>query len=517
MPSPRLLPPALAFCILPLAPVARATPNILLLIADDYGIDSCSLYNTTGASQALIPNITALAQSGVRFTQAWAQPVCSPTRACLITGRHAFRTGVGGVIGTGGPSLSASEFTLPEAFAAHPELGYSVASFGKWHLATAANSPATIGGWPHYAGNLQGGLASYTSWAKTVDGTTTTVTTYATTDLVDDVIAWTSAQDPEKPWFAWVAFNAPHTPFHKPPDDLHSYDSLSGTAADINANPRPYYEAATEAMDTEIGRLLATIDLAHTIVIFLGDNGTPIQVLQSPYTDRRGKDTIYEGGVHVPLIIAGPGIVQPGRADATLTHVVDLYATILELAGIDVAATVPAGITLDSRSLVPALTATPADRSPYLFAQNFGAATNTARGGRRIRDDRYALLAFLDGHESLYDLATDPYEYTDLLANGLSTEAAAHYHALTLALGGFQNELAAPAVTSLAHDGTRLTLTVPAETGVTYQLWRGATPDALASAPLDTAEIVDDGTTVTLTDPAADTDRYFYRVVATKP
>lgn len=496
-------------------PAFAGSPNILLLIADDYGVDSSPLYNTSGASVAPTPNLVALAQSGVLFKNAYVNPVCSPTRACLITGRHGFRTGIGQVIGSGTPTLSASEFTLPEAFAAHAERGYSLSAFGKWHLDTGAATPNTIGGWPHYAGNLNGGLASYTNWSKTIDGTTSTVTTYATTDVVNDTIAWIAAQGPT-PWFAWVAFNAPHTPFHKPPNALHSYDALSGLQSDINAHPRSYYEAMTEALDTEIGRLLASVDRENTVIIFMGDNGTPPQVLQLPYTDRRSKSTIYEGGVHVPLVVSGPGVVSAGRSSDALVHAVDLYATILELVGINAATTVPAGTVLDSHSFVSVLTDTGAPNR-YLYAECFGTSANTATAGRRIRDERYELLAFLDGHQAFYDLSTDPYESADLLLGTLTADQQSHYNALTLAFGGFQNVLAAPVLSTLARGTNRLTLTVPAETGVTYQLWRGLTPDDLASAPLTNAEIVIADGVVTLTDPAADADRYFYRIVATKP
>src|SRR6185436_9171668 len=168
-------------------------PNILLIIADDYGADSSSLYNTnSSASLPPTPNIVALARSGVLFRNAYANPVCSPTRACLLTGRHGFRTGIGDVItGPGSTTLTAAEFTLPEAFAANASLGYQLAHFGKWHLNNAAASPNNIGGWPHFAGSLIGALANYTNWTKTINGVSTSgYSVYATTDLVNDAIAW---------------------------------------------------------------------------------------------------------------------------------------------------------------------------------------------------------------------------------------------------------------------------------------------------------------------------------------
>src|SRR6185436_5235016 len=113
--------------------------------------------------------------------------------------------------------------------------------------------------------------------------------------------------------------------------------------------------AMIEAMDTEIGRLLAGVNRTNTDIIFLGDNGSTPNTLQPPYPSGRGKSTLYEGGIKVPMIIAGPVVVNPNRTNATLVHAVDLFATILELAGTSERATVPAGVTIDSRSIVPAL------------------------------------------------------------------------------------------------------------------------------------------------------------------
>src|SRR3954454_23674972 len=128
-------------------PVFGAQQNILLIIADDYGADSSSLYNSTnnGASLPPTPNIESLARAGVVFKNAYANPICSPTRACLITGRFGFRTGIGDVIvGPGSAVLTSAEFTLPQAFAANSGLGYQLAQFGKWHLNNAPNSPNNI-------------------------------------------------------------------------------------------------------------------------------------------------------------------------------------------------------------------------------------------------------------------------------------------------------------------------------------------------------------------------------------
>lgn len=254
----------LAVILLAMVSAARAGNNVLLIIADDFGIDSQSLYNATPGATAPTPNINALAASGVRFSNASACPVCSPTRACMITGRLGFRTGVGeAVTAAAGNSLTASELTLPEVISQNSGLRIQTACFGKWHLnaggpAATANAPNTIGGWPHYAGSTAGVLTSCTNWSKTTNGVTSTSSAYATTDVVNDAVAWISARNTaNQQWVAWVAFNAPHIPFHAPPASLHSY----------GANPATNllkYRAAVESMDTEMGRLLLSVNAADT-------------------------------------------------------------------------------------------------------------------------------------------------------------------------------------------------------------------------------------------------------------
>ena len=496
--------------------IAAAAQNILLIIADDYGVDSSSLYNTnSSASLPPTPAIASLAQSGVLFRNAYAYPVCSPTRSCLITGRYGFRTGIGDVIvGAASPMLTAAEFTLPEAFAANASLGYQLAHFGKWHLNNAPASPNTIGRWPHFAGSLIGALASYTNWSKTVDGVSNITTNYATTDLVNDALAWIQGQG-TKPWFAWIAFNARHTPLHKPPNNLcPHYTTLSGTAADINAHPRLYFEAMVEAMDTEMNRLLAGVDRANTHILFLGDNGTAGQVIQPPFPSTRGKSTLYEGGIHVPFIIAGPAVVNPGRTNTTLVNAVDVFATTLDLAGINMSNTVPAGVTLDSKSLVPTLQSN-TRLSRYAYAEIFGSNIATNEGGRALRDDQFKLLRFSDRHEEFYDLTSDPYEATNLLANPLTATQLGHYYNLTIALGDYQNILTPPAITTWSQANHQFTITLQRSTNLTYSLWRAPILDPLAWSPLTNAIAVTNSlTTLTLTDPAANANASFYRVMA---
>ncbi|MBI3882644.1 MAG: sulfatase-like hydrolase/transferase, partial [Verrucomicrobia bacterium] len=267
-----------------------AQPNILLIIADDIGADSSPLYNSTtnGATFPPTPTIDSLAKRAVVFRNAWACPECSPSRAAMLTGRYPFRTGVPDAIAQGDTAvLSATEYTLPKAFS-NSAPNYHLAHFGKWHLALGANTPKTTGGWSNYVGCLSGALVtSYTNWTKTSNNVQTTgYTNYATTDLVNDATNWIATRG-TNPWFAWIAFNAPHAPLHVPPTNLApGYATNTGVTAN-----RRQFEAMMQALDTETARLLTAVDTNNTHIIFLGDNGTQNNVLQPPYPSGRGKSS----------------------------------------------------------------------------------------------------------------------------------------------------------------------------------------------------------------------------------
>lgn len=419
-----------------LAPMPRALSanNILIIIADDLGVDSFPLTASVGVPVPPMPNITALKNSGVLFRNASAHPTCSPTRASILTGRHPFRTGIGAQLtSAASPQLLASEFTIPDAFAANSALGYSLAMFGKWHLNSGAgtdDTPRTIGGWPHFAGTISGALPDYSSWSKVLNGTASATTNYATTDTANDVIAWIQSRPSGTPWLAWAAFNSPHAPLHFPPNELHSYDA----AATTNRNQ---YEAMCEALDTEVGRVIAAVNLSNTTVIFLGDNGTPLNVIQSPYTAAHSKETLYAGGTRVPLIVAGAGVVSPNRESTVPVNAADIYTTVLELAGINVASTQPTTKPVDSKSLLPILQNT-TDVARTGFSQMFSADLSTAVSGRTITSAAgYTLIQFDDGSEEFYATATDANQTTNLLGSTISNAAASAYAELKLALSAY--------------------------------------------------------------------------------
>jgi len=405
--------------------------NILLIIADDLGLDASACYQI-GQNVANTPNIQGLCDRGVVFRNAWVNPICSATRATLLTGRYAFRTGVGR---TAPPGLQADEFTLPMALDTDPSLGYGHACVGKWHLNTARmGSPQHPNdmGWQHFSGLLSGVLPDYFQYTKVVDGEERAVSNYATTETVDDAINWLAGQN--GPWFLWVAFNAPHEPFHIPPAELHSIDGIGDDPRSVRENPLPYYKAAIEAMDSEMGRLFRAIgpdEMARTHIIYVGDNGTPGRVVQAPFDQTRSKGSIYNGGMQVPLIVAGPAIETPGRAVNALVNGTDLFATIIEMAGLDVAATIPPNVTHDSVSLMPYLRDPNAEPIRGWIMSELFSPQPMATDGKTIRDERYKLIKFSNGNQAFYDLEVDPYEDNDLLLMApLSADHQARYNGL---------------------------------------------------------------------------------------
>ena len=462
---------------------AAQQPNILVLVADDLGTETLAAYGF-GQPTAVTPNLDALARNGLLIRDFWAQPSCSPTRAAIMTGRYAFRTGVRtplradwaglgiseppqmtlstpkeidfsplgplpegqklilqGLTGNpGGSALpspggpGADEYMLPRALKDLPT-PYGTGAFGKWHLGTSANGLGrhpNLAGFDHFSGFPFGGPGSHFAWHHIVNGELSESHGYADQRTVDDAADWINARSDE-PWFAWVSFANPHTPIHLPPTGLLPSDSgnLDPDAVSID-NTQPYFLAQVEAMDTLIGQLLDRIppDVLHdTYVIFLGDNGTvEWDDPPDPRDRNKVKGTPYEGGVNVPLIVSGPG-VRGGREKQILGHAVDLFATIIELAGGDVAELMPAGTRLDSVSLKNVLLDpedTTGTRSWAFAEQSLGPSTHDL-----IRNEAYKLILDRNSDaEEFYHLARDPHEINPLALDELSDSDRRNYDEL---------------------------------------------------------------------------------------
>ncbi|MEM9930192.1 MAG: sulfatase-like hydrolase/transferase [Bacteroidota bacterium] len=381
-------------------------PNILLIIADDMGKDATPGFSE-GSIKPNTPNIDALRQDGLVFQNFWSYPTCSPTRSAIITGKYGYRTGVK----QAGDVLSISERTLQRHITEEAEADYTTAIVGKWHL-----SGEEIGATPeafgidHYVGIIRGAVVDYYNWRLAEDGTSQLQTDYTSKVFTDHAIDWVG--DQSEPWFLWLAYNAPHTPYHVPPAEMHSQGTLEAYVD--GTDPTRHYMAAIEAVDYQIGRLLEAIpaeERDNTIIIFIGDNGTPILAAQSPYTGATAKGTLYQGGVNVPMIISGAGVDRSGTDD-NLVSCADLYSTIAELAGLSVSEI------HDSKSFKSLLTSAGSHRD-FQYAES---ATDTEERWA-ISDGRFKLHVNSNGEEELYDLDADPYEGDNLLTGSLSAEA----------------------------------------------------------------------------------------------
>lgn len=398
--------------------------NVILVIADDLGADKLSTHLSE------LPTFSKLVASGVSFSQAWAHPVCSPTRASIYTGLHPCRTGIGWAVGrpdvpAGLPSKAA---TLAELAAAK---GIRSGLFGKWHLGDGTRAPIRRG-WARHDGTLSGaftGGESYCNWTRDSGPNdlggykSETSEDYATKVEVDAALDWLSQGG--CPFWLTLAFHAPHSPYHMP---NATYDGCDPKPP--GASPSDLFLAMTKALDAHLGRLIQGIPSAErgrTLVIVVGDNGTPAEVA-GERREGRMKGSVYSGGLHVPLIVAdlwqltgGGGspdllVGSPGRSSDAMVHAVDLFATISEALGVGQSAA-------DSISLLPLVKrANAAPTRSSNFSQGFYGSPGAAGIARAaLRDAHYKLLFQYEkpvlGEASaryeLYDVA-DKLETTDL-------------------------------------------------------------------------------------------------------
>ena len=374
-------------------------PNILLIIADDMGLDATPGYNI-GSLKPNMPTLQGLMTSGLKFNNLWSNPTCTPTRGTIITGKYGFRTNVTEV----NDNLSTAEISLQKHLD-NTNSGYNHAVIGKWHLSNSASHPVDMG-LNYYAGVLGGGVPSYTNWPLNINGQTSNSTAYATTKFTDLAIDWIDGQS--EPWFLWLAYNAAHTPFHLPPNNLHYQGNLPSDQASVDANPLPYYLAMLEAMDTEMGRLISSMSEAekeNTVIIFIGDNGTTNEVAQE-YNSNRVKGSLYQGGINVPMIISGKNVTRVNDIENALINTTDLFATISELAGNSTSEI------HDSKSFKDLLSSSNTNTRAYVYAER---GDNGATADYTIRNATHKYIYFNDGSERLYNLSTNPLENPNLL------------------------------------------------------------------------------------------------------
>ncbi|MFG0305172.1 MAG: arylsulfatase [Phycisphaerales bacterium JB040] len=417
-------------------PTAR--PNIVLIMTDDQGLGDLSI---TGNPHLETPSIDALARQGVSFSRFYVSPVCSPTRASLMTGRYSYRTRV---VDTwvGRSMMDPGEVTIAEVLR---EAGYATGIFGKWHLGDCYPMRPQDQGFDEVLVHRGGGLAQpseppendrrYTDAILFRNGEPVRTEGYCTDVFFDAALEFIDrSAERGRPFFAYIATNAPHDPYHDVPEALYEKYSAMDLSPQLN-NPERYADdlarvfAMCENIDDNVGRLLARLDersLADdTIVVYLHDNGPRIPHYAAGLRGR--KTTPMEGGIRSPLYIRWPGVLGAGRVVDTHAAHYDLMPTLAELVGLD-GSEVRALCTnpMDGRSLAPLLTGEPAQEAwpdRFLFFQAHRGDTPSPRhnfavvGGRwkLVRSSGFNFEAAPDSSEiMLFDLLADPGERANL-------------------------------------------------------------------------------------------------------
>lgn len=426
----------LLFALILVAFYSIAQRNTILIIADDISPDYFGFYNES-TDTANTPNIRGLLSKGVKFNQAWGSPLCSVTRAGILTGKFPFRTGIGAVItSSASPQIDTSEMSVAKLLKYYSPTKYSTACVGKWHLTLGQPSKYLYPnkcGFDYYSGNFNGAITDYYNYPIISNGVTSTVTAYATTQTVNDAIDWLDTISTNKPFFLWLAFNAPHTPLHIPPSSLTSVTGLTGTTADMNVNGNNYLKAALEALDTEVGRLITYLNanslMDSTNIIFIGDNGNDTRTSHNPIKTK-SKNTLYNYGVRVPMIISGPSVINPFRTSNALVSSTDLFATICEMNNFNnwINYIPSSKMPIDSKSLMPIVNNTSQKANDWIFSQKFTVPVDT-NDGSSIRNQDYHLMRLDDGTEEFYDQTLDPFENNNLI-NVMSAQDLLNYNQL---------------------------------------------------------------------------------------
>lgn len=363
-------------------------PNVIVILADDLGFGDLSAYGNKVFST---PNIDALAQNGVRFTNAYsAQAVCAPSRAGLLTSRYpqsfGFEFNAGEQTGdTGDRGVPGEIPTLAEGMRAN---GYVTGMIGKWHLGTIPGYRPMDRGFDHFFGMFQG-ISNYIAspglrdridfgfwlinggifrWATPIwnDGQVTRVKEYLTDRFTIEARRFIRTQK-DKPFFLYLAYNAPHGPAEAPHDYLKR-------VKDIKPKQVQTYAAMVTALDDGVGAIVEELKAQgiadNTVIIFTSDNGCPIRFNKGAIQHcsngplAYGKGTLFEGGVHVPFIVTGLKGAKPGSTFAGVTSLMDIMPTVENLA----VAGSANGKNLDGVDLTPFLLADSNDNPhPELF------------------------------------------------------------------------------------------------------------------------------------------------------
>jgi arylsulfatase A len=363
------------------AAAAPAKPNVILIMTDDQGYGDLSSHGNT---RLKTPHLDRLASESVEFTNFTVSSVCAPTRASLLTGRYALRCGVHGVTG-GRETMRKGEVTIGRALR---DAGYRTALIGKWHLGENYPYVPHAAGFDEFVGFRLGHWNRYFDSPCERNGKPETLKGYVTDALTDEAIAFIDRHK-ERPFFLYLAYNAPHSPYQVP-------DRYFERHKDLGDPELAAIHAMVENIDDNVGRLLARAG-DNTIVIFLCDNGPQTQRFVSGLRGRKG--TVYEGGTRVPFFLRWPGHAEPGRKVDRLAAHIDVFPTLLDLCGVEARP-------VDGVSLKPLLSGAPTWPSRIVFSHADHQPDPLKPFPGAARDQRWKMV---NGDE-LYDLVADPAE-----------------------------------------------------------------------------------------------------------
>jgi arylsulfatase A-like enzyme len=372
---------------------AAAPPNVVVILSDDQGWGDLSL---NGNTNLRTPHVDSLARDGARFDRFFVQPVCSPTRAEFLTGRYHPRCGVFST-STGGERLDLDERTVAEAFKA---AGYATGCFGKWHNGSQYPYHPLGRGFGEYYGFTSGHWGEYFDPPLDHNGRDVKGKGYITDDLTTRAVEFlTRNAAAGKPSFCYLALNTPHSPMQVPDEYWKRFEArplkLTGDGKKEDAAHTRAALAMCENIDDNVGRLLKALADRKldrdTVVVYFCDNGPNGARWNGGMKGRKGSTD--EGGVRSPLLVRWPAGIKPGTVVTPVAAAVDLYPTLVDLAGVKRVGDKP----FDGISVAPWLLGKDAPPPDRVLFQHWAGRTSA-------RDQRFRL----DPAGQLFDLTADP-------------------------------------------------------------------------------------------------------------
>lgn len=398
----------------------KKKPNILFILADDHGYGDISANNGPGVQT---PNMDAIGKAGIRFNRFYANSsVCSPSRAAFLTGRYPDRVGVPGVIRqvieNSWGYFDPDAVTLPDML---HKGGYETLHIGKWHLGLEEENHPCERGFDEFQGFIDDMMDDY--WTHRRFGKNGMRHNHRVIDpeghATDLFTAWAvdcirDRKEAEKPFFMYLAYNAPHTPV-QPPEEW--VDKVREREPELD-DKRVRYVALVEHLDDGIGRVLEALDetgLAdNTIVVYTSDNGGFVEAGACNDPFRGSKPDVYEGGIRVPCFVRWPGHTEPGTETDEVTMLMDFFPTFCEIAD------VPLAHTIEGQSIRPLLEGNTVDFSDrvYYWVRRDGTSGEGACAGNSHHAVRKGGLKLLHNDAfsplELFDMDKDELETTNL-------------------------------------------------------------------------------------------------------